>query len=532
MEPRVLRSARVFIPVVAAWILAAPSSPPAPSLEELLTRAGAYIVRFNADFANVVSEERYAQWTSGRQTMIRVGRGAITSTSGPDRRELVSDFLLVKLPGVDAWVSFRDTFEVDGKPVRERQDRLSALMLHPTEDAFAQAGRILEESTRYNIGNVTRTVNMPLLALGFLDTASQSHFRYSLGHEDTALGTGIWIVNFEERSHPTFIRNPVAGRDLIATGRYWIEAATGSVLKTELVIHDDSVRALLATSFRPDDRFQLNVPFEMVEEYTLQDRSRVSGRATYGRFRTFDATATETIATGPARWMTEPVTGMILVELTPGQFAMGSPPSEAGREADERPHDVTLTTPFYLGRFEVTQHEWKTIMGTAPSRSIACGPRCPVENVNFDDVQKFLTKLNARSAADIRFRLPTEAEWEYACRAGTAAPFVWGATISATQGNYGGSQPAPVGSFEPNPWGLSDLHGNVAEWTADWYAPYRDGLVVDPRGAASGDARVARGGGWDTGMSAARCAARNHHPPAYRGSGLGFRIAADIVSRP
>jgi sulfatase modifying factor 1 len=270
----------------------------------------------------------------------------------------------------------------------------------------------------------------------------------------------------------------------------------------------------------------------MVEEYTLQNRSRVSGRAAYGRFRRFDATATETIPTGPTRWMTEPVTGMILVELTPGQFPMGSPPSEVGRHADERLHDVTLTMPFYLGRFEVTQQEWKTIMGTAPSRSAACGPRCPVENVNFDDVQKFLTKLNARSAADIHLRLPTEAEWEYACRAGTASPFVWGATMSSGQGNYSSTQPAPVGSFESNPWGLSDLHGNVAEWTTDWYAAYGEAPAVDPRGPAAGDARVVRGGSWDTGMNAARCAARSRHASDYRGPGLGFRIAADIIRRP
>jgi sulfatase modifying factor 1 len=524
--------AQVFIPVVAAWILAAQSGPPPPSLEELLTRAGAYVARFNANFANVVSEERYTQLASGRQSMSATGRAAMASISGAARRELVSDFLLVKLPGVDAWVSFRDTFEVDGKPVRERQDRLSALMLHPTEDAVAQAGRILDESTRYNIGNVTRTVNMPLLALGFLETTNQPRFRYSLGKEDTRLGTGIWIVNYEERSHPTFVRNPIVDHDLIAAGRYWIEVATGNVLKTELVIRDDSVRALLTTSFRTDDRFHVHVPFEMVEEYTLQNRSRVSGRAAYGRFRRFDAKATETIPTGPTRWMTEPVTGMILVELTPGQFPMGSPPSEAGRHADERLHDVTLTSPFYLGRFEVTQQEWKTIMGTAPSRSAACGPRCPVENVNFDDVQKFLTKLNARSAVDIHLRLPTEAEWEYACRAGTASPFFWGATMSAGQGNYGSTRAAPVGSFESNPWGLSDLHGNVAEWTTDWYAPYGDAPALDPRGPTAGDARVARGGSWDTGMNDARCAARSRHPPDYRGSGLGFRIAADIIPRP
>jgi hypothetical protein len=125
-------------------MVAAESSQPPPSLKGLLTRAGACVAQFNANFAKVVSEERYAQWTSGRQTMSRLGRGVITSISGQDRRELVSDFLLARLPGVDAWVSFWDTFEVDGKPVRERQDRLSALMLHPTDDAVAQAVRILE----------------------------------------------------------------------------------------------------------------------------------------------------------------------------------------------------------------------------------------------------------------------------------------------------------------------------------------------------------------------------------------------------
>jgi formylglycine-generating enzyme required for sulfatase activity len=372
---------------------------------------------------------------------------------------------------------------------------------------------------------------MPLLALSFLHPASQLRFRYSLGKEDTSVGTGVWIVSYEERSRPTFVRTP-EGRDLFASGRYWIDGATGNVLKTEMLLQDSNLHASLTTSFRFDERFQLSVPFEMVEEYTLGNRSRVSGRASYSRFRRFDVTATETIASGPTRWITDPVTGMVLVELTPGQFPMGSPASETGRNVDEPVHDVTLSTPFYLGRFEVTQQEWKTIMGTAPSRFAECGPRCPVENVNFDDAQKFLTKLNARSAPDVRFRLPTEAEWEYACRAGTASPFFTGATISKGQANYSGARPHPAGSFDANPWGLNDLHGNVSEWTSDWYGSYADGVVIDPHGSRTGDTRVVRGGSWEAGSNAARCAARNRQPPQERRSSIGFRLAADVVRRP
>src|SRR5262249_53070358 len=144
---------------------------------------------------------------------------------------------------------------------------------------------------------------------------------------------------------------------------------------------------------------------------------------------------------------------------------------------DETVHDVKISAPFYLGRFEVTQQEWRVVMGSSPSRFSDCGPRCPVERVSFDEVQKFLAALNARTVGDVHFRLPTEAEWEYACRAGTASPFSTGASITTAQANYDGrgpsgvppeafrGRPTPTGTFDPNPWGMTDLHGNVAEWT-------------------------------------------------------------------
>jgi formylglycine-generating enzyme required for sulfatase activity len=530
----------VIVAAVAISAIAAQSDPAsapseqsasqqAVSLQTLVDRAGMYEEQFTRDFANVVAEERYLQQVSGRQSTIGIrGNGVTAGTASPwQRRELLSDYLLVNLPDTNMWVPFRDVFEVDGKPVRERQDRIAKLLIRSTDDALEQAKNILKESARYNIGEVERTINMPLLALSFLDRAQQPRSRFSLGRED-ALVEGSWIVNFQERSRPTVIHS-TDGRDLFSSGRMWIQP-TGRVVKTEIVIQDRGLRAIIVTSFRADERFHLNVPFEMVEDYTLANRNHITGRATYGRFRRFDVTSTEAASTTPSTWITDPVTGMVLVEIPPGQFAMGNIDSEKA-SADEVVHDVTISSSFYLARFEVTQQEWKTVMGSAPSRFASCGARCPVENVNADDVQKFIERLNGRSTPDIHYRLPTEAEWEYACRAGTASAFSTGASITTKQANYGGKQPVPVGTFDANPWGLADMHGNVAEWTADWYAPYTDAAARDPHGPQGGGRRVTRGGSWEAPASAARCATRTPVDRATKSGSLGFRIAADMIKQ-
>jgi|CXWL01.1.fsa_nt_gi formylglycine-generating enzyme required for sulfatase activity len=243
------------------------------------------------------------------------------------------------------------------------------------------------------------------------------------------------------------------------------------------------------------------------------------------------------VAPAPERWR-EPVTNLELVWIAPGSFTMGSAPGAAGRQADETAHRVTLSRGFWLGRTEVTQRAWRAVMGENPSRYGDCA-RCPVENVSAVEVATFLDRLTARSPGS-RFRLPTEAEWEYACRAGDGRAYPNGEALTPAAANYDDrdaktgrpagayrGHPMPVASFPASPWGLFDLAGNVWEWTADTYGPFPSGPVTDPSGSSAGELRVIRGGSWLYGADSARCALRYTHRPADRGPSLGFRLVRD-----
>jgi sulfatase modifying factor 1 len=240
----------------------------------------------------------------------------------------------------------------------------------------------------------------------------------------------------------------------------------------------------------------------------------------------------------PASVVIDPATGFALVALPPGQFVMGSPAGEVGRSADESAHRVTLTRPFYLGQHEVTQDEWRQVLGVDPANHQGCG-RCPIERVSFLDVAQFLAAVNERPGG-FRYRLPTEAEWEYACRAGTTAAYGTGPALTPADANYDASPGSkteasalsqggtvPVESYHPNRWGVFDMEGNVWEWTADWYGPYPPGPVSDPTGPAEGELRVIRGGSFFFDAGSARCAGRYHHRPQDLGFSLGMRLAAD-----
>jgi hypothetical protein len=203
---------------------------------------------------------------------------------------LKSDFLLVQTPGGSSWRSFRDIFAVDGQPVRDRQERLTKLFLEGSSGGIDLARAVAEEGARYNIGDPDRSINNPLLALGYLQTIYQPRFRFSLGQPDPTLGPDVWIVEYKERTRPTMLRlKPDA--DLVSSGRMWIEAKTGRVRRTELTVLDSDE---ITTSFRFDDGLQMDVPYEMRESYWFGGYL-VTGTATYGSFRRFQVSTEEKI---------------------------------------------------------------------------------------------------------------------------------------------------------------------------------------------------------------------------------------------
>jgi uncharacterized protein (TIGR02996 family) len=241
--------------------------------------------------------------------------------------------------------------------------------------------------------------------------------------------------------------------------------------------------------------------------------------------------------------------GMRFALVPTGVFLMGSPDDEPKRLADEGPrHEVELTRPFWLGAFPVTQAEYQRVVGANPSYFSHQGAghwqvqgldtsRLPVERVSWDDAVAFCAKLSALAQeqdAGRVYRLPTEAAWEYACRAGATdgAPFHTGWSLSPSQANFdvrdasGSSlgRPTAVGSYAPNAWGLYDLHGNVWEWCADWYGSYPPDRQRDPRGPTRGTDRVLRGGSWGTGYANCRAAFRNWHAPSASRDYYGLRV--------
>ena len=257
--------------------------------------------------------------------------------------------------------------------------------------------------------------------------------------------------------------------------------------------------------------------------------------------------------------------GMKLVRIPAGEFEMGSS-HEFGRDASEEKHAVKITKPFLLGIHEVTQGQFEKIMGQNPSAFSANGARkdrvqgmdtsqFPVDNVTWEEATEFCRKLSElpeEKQAGRAYRLPTEAEWEYACRAGTTTPFHYGESLSSTQANFDGDdpylamdevikgadpakakgpdlkRPAVVGSYAPNSFGLYDMHGNVWEWCSDWFSPtyYKNSPKEDPQGPETGTIRVYRGGSWYWFGAGCRSACRpTREGPAKRRETDGFRVA-------
>ena len=228
--------------------------------------------------------------------------------------------------------------------------------------------------------------------------------------------------------------------------------------------------------------------------------------------------------------------GMKFAWIPPGSFVMGSPKEEKQRTDSETQHKVTLTKGFYMGIQLVTQEQWQEVMGKNPSQ-FKGEKNLPVDTVSWNECQEFIKKLRAKDPDKKEYRLPTEAEWEYACRAGTTTPFHFGETISTAQANYDGNfaygtgkkgvnrgKTTPVDAFPANAWGLHDMHGNLWQWCQDPYGEYPKTDVTDPPGPAKGDTRVIRGGTWYTGPSLCRSARRDGFSANNRGKYYGFRL--------
>ena len=229
--------------------------------------------------------------------------------------------------------------------------------------------------------------------------------------------------------------------------------------------------------------------------------------------------------------------GMTFTLIPAGHFTMGSPPQEAGRGETEQLHRVTLTRSFYLGTTEVTQGQWLQVMEENPS--FLEGDELPVETVTWEQAVEFCRRLSG--IEQHTYRLPTEAEWEYACRAGTATPFSTGDTISAADANYDARKTygngvagafreasTPVASFPPNAWGLHDMHGNVWEWCSDWFGEYPASEITDPKGAEEGTTRVVRGGCWINDPAICRSANRGDTVPISWNFHFGFRVVREV----
>ena len=285
----------------AALLAAAPATAAAqePTLVDVLVRATDYVGRFSAQLSGAVAQERYEQFATGPA---RGGFGRFPNeASDRYRRTLRSDYLLVRPRGGDRYYGFRDVFEVDGQTVRDRDERLSKLFLDPSAAADAQIRGIMNDSSRYNIGDVQRNFNVPTLALLFLRPAYKPRFAFErvtddkprLGLDRPAPTGDLWIVAYREDWPTTVIRGRESS-NLPAAGRFWVEPASGRVLASELVVENAELAATITVRYEVDPKLGHLVPAEMRERYeNRRQKSRVDGTATYSGFRRFQVQVTE-----------------------------------------------------------------------------------------------------------------------------------------------------------------------------------------------------------------------------------------------
>jgi len=318
----------VTVLVLAVSGSAARQSPLDPDLEEVLRRAGEYLVDYERKFASVVAEERYVQELRpgappagtrvpeaatlssalpgsgerpsqqlGWNPMTELNFGNFNPTLPLERRQLLSDYLLVSVEK-EVWFAYRDIREVNGAELAGRENRVMKLLLNPSADALDQMRRLADESARYNIGSVRRTFNLPTLALLFLHPDDQRRLTFTKADETEAEGVRLWVVRYRETERPTMIHNE-RGDDVPTTGRYWIEPETGRVVQTELEVTDlhYDVRGIVVVAYRPEEKIGIWMPVEMRERYDHPFRidNYTDCLAVYSNFRQFKVETSEAI---------------------------------------------------------------------------------------------------------------------------------------------------------------------------------------------------------------------------------------------
>jgi len=268
------RIALAGIALATVWMLTPAPRVSAQSVQvkDLLPRVGAYIRTFIESFSNVVAEESYKQ----------------EMTSPRRKRQLKSDLMLVKYPGAEAWLLFRDTFEVDGKSVRSEPERLTKLFVEPPESALRRAREISSASEKYNLANIG-TINNPLLVLALMQEQNHERFRFTLGNLDKSAGPDVRILQFQEMRTPSLIKLD-GNADVFTNGLLWVEQATGRVVKTQFNLGRRGTGIEIITTFHQDPDLQIDVPVLLKEWYPDGSGGDITGEASYSHFRHFQVT--------------------------------------------------------------------------------------------------------------------------------------------------------------------------------------------------------------------------------------------------
>ena len=262
------------------------------TLDVVLARAAVYVADYEKRLQGIVAEELYIQ------NVMSPARGR--SRFNREGRQLRSDVLLVKLGDDDWWMQFRDVFEVDHRPVRDRDQRLYKLFINAKTDARTQAETIQNESSRYNLGPVTRTINIPIMALLFFEKLNQPRLDFKQGNAgnvkrfaELAAADDIWLIEFRETGPGTMVKG-TNNLDIPSKGRVWLDSSTGRILRTELITEDTQLRAIVDVSYKTAPGLNSLVPGEMREIYLVrQTETRIDGKATYDKFRQFSVSTTE-----------------------------------------------------------------------------------------------------------------------------------------------------------------------------------------------------------------------------------------------